>query len=86
MEMLLMGIVSGFGFRPQQIQLLSAAIQLAESCRKRTVAVGYYRMQPPATAATITVHLFLCAASCLSVSQLSAKPLRTEGEHIHHVC
>lgn len=27
---------------------------------------------PPLTAATITVHLFLCAASCLSVSQLSA--------------
>lgn len=29
----------------------------------------------PTTTATITVHLFLCAASCLSVSQLSAKPL-----------
>lgn len=41
-------------------------------------------MQPPTTAATITVHLFFCAASCLSVSQLSAKPLRAE-EHIDKI-
>lgn len=42
-------------------------------------------MQPPATAATITVHLFFCAASCLSVSPLSAKPLRAE-EHTENSC
>lgn len=42
-------------------------------------------MQPPASAATITVHLFFCAASCLSVSPLSAKPLRAE-EHAENSC
>lgn len=46
------------------------------------MVVGYRRMLPPTTAATITVHLFLCAASCLSVSQLSAKPLHAE-ENAH---
>lgn len=48
---------------------------------KRERWQSWWRTRPPITAATIPVHLFLCAASCLSVSQLSAEPLPTE-EHL----
>lgn len=75
-----------FAIRAQRINLGCCLLWL-ESLHKPYggCLLSCWRMQPPATAATITVHLFFCAASCLSVSPLSAKPLRAE-EHTENSC
>lgn len=75
-----------FAIRAQRINLGCCLPQLASLHKPYGgCLLSCWRMQPPTTAATITVHLFFCAASCLSVSQLSAKPLRAE-EHTEKSC
>lgn len=69
---------------PRPLQQTACLLWECSSFAKPQRWQSRWRTRPPVTAATIPVHLFLCAASCLSASQLSAEPLPTE-EHLEIV-